>query len=304
MLPLRAGFLPRLRLIKVASYQDMARRSPTPSSRPAGSGPVLDGSGLADLGGDPDLLEYPGVTRVRRRKATVSPIGAFFLGLLSQAVLLAALAAAFLLYPEKARRLVSKSGFDWPWPDAVAAFVAGPSPGNAGTAEIERIHILRLEDRALSRGDRTAWKELGAKLNQLDRASADFDGVQASLFRIRMGFQQRGQEIPPPLDPREIFPTAATENEIPLASLIQVLLDQTQNEVRRQRAAWLLADAPAASARNALYQAIQEDPNLFVVAQAFHSFRSLTGYPGQDGFDDEALARWWSRNAPGVIGQK
>ena len=45
----------------------------------------------------------------------------------------------------------------------------------------------------------------------------------------------------------------------------------------------------------ALYDAIQEDPNLGVMLQAFRSFQTITKYPGSDWSDPGAVQAWWER---------
>jgi len=166
-----------------------------------------------------------------------------------------------------------------------------------------RLEILRLEDQAIFRRDRQAWDALEAKAVRLPTADPDYEAVHASLIRIRIAYERLETEVPPVLDPREIFPTAATEAEIPLASLIQVLRDTKQTESKRQRCAFLLQKENSPVARSALFQSIQEDPSLLVVRQSFQSFRSLTGYPDSNCFDAQGVARWWSRNAHTALGQ-
>jgi hypothetical protein len=249
------------------------------------------------------MVEYPPTSPGHRRRRGISGIGVFFIAVFAQVFVLGTVAGLAIAFPNEASALIARVRMHF------AAGLAEPEATKRQTtasanASDPRMEILRLEDRAIWRRDREAWDELRERVAQLPAAHPDHEAVQASLIRIQMAYDRPGLADPPSLDPREIFPTAATESEIPVASLIQVLHDLKQDEVKRQRCAFLLESQSSPAARSALFQAIQEDRSLLVVRQAFDSFRTLTGYPGQNCFDADAVARWWSRNAHAALGQK
>jgi hypothetical protein len=247
------------------------------------------------------VVEYPPVTPGGRRSGGVSAVGAFFVAILAQVFTLGGVAGLAIAFPAQTAQIIAEARMlvvrEVPERSVLSSRSPEPAAGQ------ERMTILRLEDRAISRRDRQAWEELQARLARIPSSTPDYEAVQASLIRIQLAYQNLESAVPPPLEPREIFPTAATEAEIPLASLIQVLRDGKQSELKRQRCAFLLQKDPSTAARSALFQTIQEDPSLLVAGQAFHSFRALTGYPDTNCFDSQAVARWWSRNAHGAVGQ-
>ena len=271
-----------------------AAPSRTPDSRPAGYDEIIGG----DL-----VVEYSREGRRGRRTGGVSVLGAFFVAIFAQVLTLGTVVGLAISFPNETSALISE----------VRVMLARQAPNRPTMArseirdvvggESQRLAILRLEDRAISRRDRQAWEELEACMARTPSATPDYEAIQASLIRIRLAYQGLESSAPPALEPREIFPTAATEADIPLASLIQVLRDGKQTELKRQRCAFLLQKISSPAARSALFQSIQEDPSLIVAGQAFHSFRVLTGYPDTNCFDAESVARWWSRNAHTSVGQ-
>jgi hypothetical protein len=220
--------------------------------------------------------------------------------MLAQLCLLGGVAGVVWWSPETASRCVGVVAERCGLADRMTGVEPGPSGEAAGA---RRLEILRLEDRAVCRGDRGALVALLDLEGRLDAEDPDRLGVEASLLRIRDVFAERSRLVPPALEASEVFPSARTEADLPLAALVQVLLDGRQSEGKRRRAAFLLKEGASATARNALFQAIQQDASLAVVQEAFLSFRELTGYPGDNGFDSEEIARWWSRNASS-LGQR
>jgi len=268
--------------------------SRTPDSRPAGYDEIIGG----DL-----VVEYSREGRRARRSGGVSVLGAFCVAIFAQVFTLGAVAGLAIAFPDETSALLAEVRVLWARQTPNRPTMARSETRGAVEGEPQRLAILRLEDRAISRRDRQAWEELEACMARTPSATPDYEAIQASLIRIRLAYQGLESAAPPALEPREIFPTAATEADIPLASLIQVLRDGKQAELKRQRCAFLLQKNASPAARSALFQTIQEDPSLIVAGQAFHSFRALTGYPDTNCFDAEAVARWWSRNAHTSVGQ-
>ncbi len=275
------------------------RSGPSNSGGSPYRGPGYEADPLAsDL-----VIEFPASRPSNRRAKGVSAVGAFFIALLAQISLVGIIAAAAIAFPAETSLMVSH----------LRMHFAGRAVDRQPTSEVSaatlvptdrRLEILRLEDRAISRKDRGAWNLLQEKVAQVPVSHPDYEAIQASLIRIRLAYDRPELAEPPALDPREVFPTAATEADIPLASLIQLLHDSKQSESKRQRCAYLLKRDNSPVARNALFQSIQEDPSLLVIHEAFESFQILTGYPGKNCFDAPGVARWWSRNAHGALGQK
>ncbi len=160
-----------------------------------------------------------------------------------------------------------------------------------------------MEDRAIYGKERIAWDELLRQSALLDPADLTYDAVQASLMRIRLLYKVDGSGAPLPLDARAIFPGKSSEADLPPTAVIQVLRDKRQPPEVRRRAAYLLADEPSPSTARALYDTIQDDPNLEVVKEAFLAFRSTTGYPGEDFFDAQSVENWWDSNKAAILGQ-
>ncbi len=239
-------------------------------------------------------------------KGGVSRFGAFFLAIFAQILVFGGLGAAAYFYPQESadalRKVAQLLDREGPTTQAEATPWIPPEP----TSTLgDRIQILELEDRAIYRGDRTAFAELQRRADLLedDTANPIFDAVHASLVRIRQLYQVSAQNAPPVLDAQAIFPGAQTEPDLPTASVIQVLRDRRHSAPARERAAYLLADVKTAPAQKALFNTIQDDPNLQVVAQAFTSFRKSTGYPGNDWFNSEEVETWWFQNAPTILGR-
>lgn len=249
------------------------------------------------------VVDYPAVPRTNRRRRGMGGIGVFFTAVMAQIFVLGSLAGLAVAFPGETLQLVAKARLHFA-PALSAPAVFGERGSSAAVPTDGRLEILRLEDRAIWRRDREAWEALRSKVAQLPVSHPDNEAVHASLIRIQMVYERPTVAEPPALDPREIFPTAATEADIPVASLIQVLHDGQQSETKRQRCAFLLQRQTSPAARGALFQSIQEDRSLLVVRQAFDSFRMLTGYPGRNCFDADEVARWWSRNAHTALGQK
>jgi len=272
--------------------------APRPSRpRTTDDGPVTYGPGEF-------VVEYagalpPGSRRPRRR--SIGGVGVFFLGMFAQVVVLGALGAVAWFAPDFTSRCVAPLAERYGIGESMAG--SGPEPAADSRDEMRRVEILRLEDRAVCRGDRSALVALLDLEGHLKPDDPDRLGVEASLLRIRNVFAERSSLVPPVLEASEVFPSARTEADLPLAALVQVLLDGRQSEAKRRRAAYLLKEAASSTSRNALFQAIQQDASLAVVQEAFLSFQELTGYPGENGFDSQEIAQWWSRHASS-LGQR
>lgn len=226
---------------------------------------------------------------------------AFGMALLAQFVLAGLALAVVWAFPREVGGLVKR----------VAGRMDVALPGRPalagvprGTSQADRLAILELEDRALFRAERSALEQLQQLSRELDPSDEGFDAVQASLIRVRQSLQLSQGELPGPLDPREILPGVETERDLPVMAIVDVLRNRRQSPAKRQRAAFLLAkERQSAAAQSALFHAIQDDPNLVVVRQSFQSFQELTGYPGRDFFDTDAIDRWWARNSASFMGQ-
>ncbi len=238
----------------------------------------------------------------------VSGVGVFFLAALAQLVILGALVGAAYVYPKEAGELLKTAAayLDEDSAHADPAPITYWTPPEPTSTLAARIQVLELEDRAIVRGDRTAFAELQRQAGELENESANpiYDAVNASLVRIQQLYQMSVHNAPPALDAQAIFPGAQSEPDLPPASVIQVLRDRRHSAVSRERAAFLLSEVKTESAQKALFNTIQDDPNLQVVAQAFSSFQKSTGYPGYDWFDSKAVESWWYQNAPKILGQK
>ncbi|MEO0444561.1 MAG: hypothetical protein AAF191_00650 [Verrucomicrobiota bacterium] len=230
---------------------------------------------------------------------SVTPGGAFLMALGTNLALILLVVVGMWAFPVESRALlrnIAQSVGLAPSEELAAV------PGVGASAD--RLEILELEDRAIFRGERTALEQLLRLSRELDPADLTYDAVQASLIRIGQRYQLSQGEIPAPLDPREILPGSDTEKDLPITAVVDVLRNRRQPATKRQRAAYLLSTArQSPSAQNALFHAIQDDPNLGVVRQSFQSFQELTGYPGRDPFDARAIDQWWARNAASFVGQ-
>ena len=234
------------------------------------------------------------------QKSGVSRTGVFFLALTANLFLLATILAIGYFFPRQSHELLHlatthlKTGGD-----SGAVPIFAPS----GIDPKARIELLELEDRAVFRGDRTAYAELIRQSQTLDRLNPLFDSVHASLIRIHTIYQINTGPTPSPLQAHEILPGTRSEPELPAESLIQVMRDRRHESESRRRAAYLLANMKTPAAQKALYNTIQDDPNLNVVAQAFRSFQLSTGYPGKNPFDTDSVESWWFQNAATFLGQ-
>lgn len=261
---------------------------------PMSPSPPVMSTGAGDMIGDGDALDGG-----RRGLSFAAVFGTALLAHVALAVFVAGVIWAF---PKECggliRRVVGR--MDVSGAGMLSAAARSPREG-----PVDRLTILALEDRALYRGDRSALEQLQRMARELDSADSGFDAVQASLVRVRQSFQLSQAEVPGPLDPREILPGAESERDLPATAIVDVLRNRHQPPAARQRAAYLLKnERQSAAAQSALFHAIQDDPNLVVVRQAFQSFQELTGYPGRDFFDADAIDRWWARNSASFIGQR
>ncbi|MEM1297142.1 MAG: hypothetical protein AAGH89_17380 [Verrucomicrobiota bacterium] len=251
----------------------------------------------------PHPAPAPQVVQVKRG---FSGFGVFCMAIFAQLLLIGGLGTAAYFYPDEASKVLDKAAqyLNADTENAAPEVVHWTPPEPESTLGA-RIQILELEDRAIVRGDRTAFSELQrqAKLLESDSANPIYDAVHASLVRVRQLYQVSAQNTPPQLDAQAIFPGAEAEPDLPTASVIQVLRDRRHTAHSRERAAYLLANVNTPPAQKALFNTIQDDPNLQVVVQAFSSFRKSTGYPGHDCFDSEAVESWWYQNAPKILGQ-
>jgi len=271
---------------------------PIPGSRPYPQPQAQPQSGRETVGRHHP--QQPAAAAVE--KSGLTAVGAFGMAMLANLVLLFLLASLVWAFPKETgglvERIATRMGLASPANSPGAALVPGVD------SAADRLEILELEDRAIFRGERTALEQLQRLSQELDPADLGYDAVQASLIRIRQRYQLSQGEIPPPLDAREILPGAETEKDLPVTAIVDVLRNRRQPPSKRQRAAYLLAHSrQSAAAKNALFHAIQDDPNLGVVRQSFQAFQELTGYPGRDFFDSDAIDRWWARNATSFIGQ-
>lgn len=271
-----------------------------------GGGPTLrDASPVAGISGERASLPLAEVGRGRAEEASrkgISAGGAFGMALMAQFVLVGLCLAAVWAFPRETgdliQRLFARLELTKPSSMSVARI-----PG--GEVSAERLMILDLEDRALYRGERSALEQLQRMGRELKPEEPCFDAVQASLIRVRQSYQLSLGEVPGPLDPREILPGFETERDLPATAIVDVLRNRRQSPAKRQRAAYLLAnERQSAAAQSALFHAIQDDPSLVVVRQAFQSFQELTGYPGRDFFDTDAIDRWWARNSASFMSQR
>tara|TARA_R110002096_G_scaffold215310_9_gene403131 strand:+ start:45413 stop:46264 length:852 start_codon:yes stop_codon:yes gene_type:complete len=246
------------------------------------------------------------VQQVVQVKRGFSGFGVFCMAIFAQILLIGGLGVAAYFYPKEASAILDKAAqyLDAEGEEATPQVVHWTPPEPESTLGA-RIQILELEDRAIVRGDRTAFSELQrqAKLLESDSANPIYDAVHASLVRVRQLYHVSAQNTPPRLDAQAIFPGAEAEPDLPTASVIQVLRDRRHAAESRERAAYLLAEVNTPPAQKALFNTIQDDPNLQVVVQAFSSFCKSTGYPGHDCFDSEAVESWWYQNAPKILGQ-
>ena len=225
----------------------------------------------------------------------VSAAGAFGMAMLANLILAGFVASVIWAFPRETgqalRRVASRLDLGASRMDLV------PESG------VDRLAILRLEDRALYRGERSALEQLQRLSREIDSTDRNFEAVQASIIRVRQSYQMNLGEVPGPLDAREILPSIETEKDLPATAIVDVLRNRQQSPAKRQRAAYLLAnERQDAAALSALFHTIQDDPSLPVVRQAFQSFQGLTGYPGRDFFDADAVDRWWARNSASFIG--
>lgn len=166
----------------------------------------------------------------------------------------------------------------------------------------QRIELIALEDRAIAEGDRAAFVELERLANSPALAKPHRAAAQAGLIRVRRFFAATPAAETKPLDSRSIY-GVDSETALPQPVVIQVLRDPRQPIDSRRRAAVLLAQNPTSPAKKALFNTIQDDPNLEVVKQAFAAFRSATDYPGQELFDFKAIDSWWTASQGGALGQ-
>ena len=270
------------------THEDPPPATPAPSEVP------LRANRAGDFVGDGDA---PGPSRPGWSFA-----GVFGVAMLAQLALAVLVAGVVWAFPKECgglvRRLAGRMEL------RTAGMLASDFPAARGGGA-DRLAILQLEDRALYRGDRAALERLRRMARDLEPADGEFDAVQASLIRVRQSFQLSQAEVPGPLDPREILPGVEAERDLPATAIVDVLRNRHQPVAARQRAAYLLKnERQSAAAQNALFHAIQDDPNLVVVRQAFLSFQELTGYPGRDFFDADAIDRWWARNSASFVGQR
>jgi len=250
----------------------------------------------------PSRHAAPATPPERGARRGISGWGAFFLAIFSQVVVAGILVGLAYLFPEDAAWTLKKA----------AAFLnvesaSGTSASSAITAPVNdpnapplnpmlqaRIEILELEDRAIFRKERTAFNELQRLGQSLDPADPRYDAVQASLLRIRRLFESYRNEEPAPLKVSALVPGMTMESELSRDVIITLLRDPRQEPGIRQRAAFLLGQAGTAPGVRALYESIQEDPNLGVVAEAFESLRGVSKFGGDDWSDMKALQSWWS----------
>ncbi len=231
-------------------------------------------------------------------RSGLSAGGVFLIALLTQIFLVSLVGTLAWAFPDHTRTLVHNAAAKLELGSALRASTR-PSPGPSS----QLAEIQELENRAIFRAERTAWQELNRLSRTLESSTTEYDASNASLIRIRMRYQYGAIEIPPPLDPREFYPTAESEADIPDPEIVRILRDRRLSPDKRRRAAYLLGNNRSGPVSTALYHAIQDDPNLLVVRQAFESFRTITGYPGAGAFDVEAIERWWSRNG-GAIAER
>jgi len=241
--------------------------------------------------------------RPERGGGGVSGVSAFFLGMLAQLIVLGIIGIAIYSSPKETGQFLEAAQKHFQVEEEAEPSTWAPTI-QVETDVVARMEILELEDRAIYGHERVAWDELVLQAGRLDPADVTYGSVQASLMRIRMLYAAPVQVPPPPLDASAIFPGKTSEGELPPTAIIQVLRDKRQPADIRRRAAYLLGtDGASASGARALFDTIQDDPNLEVVKQAFYSFRSATGYPGEDFFDASAVETWWTANKGSFLGQ-
>lgn len=254
----------------------------------------------------PSRAVHPPAAPDRGSRKGISGWGAFFLAIFSQVVVAGILVGLAYLFPDDASWALKKAAaflkMEAATPAASSAITAPANNPNAAPLNpmlLARIEILELEDRAIFRKERTAFNELQRLSQTLDSADPRYDAVQASLLRIRRLFETYRSEEPPPLKVSALFPGKTMESELSRDLIVTLLRDPRQAPETRQRAAYLLGQARTAPGVRALYESIQEDPNLGVVAEAFDSLRGATKYGGDDWSDLKALQSWW--NAEGSL---
>lgn len=233
----------------------------------------------------------------------ISGVAAFFLGMLAQLILLGCIGIALYVMPEPTGKFFQAAQAHFQVEEDAPEVSEWDPSIEVDTDVVARMEILELEDRVIYGKERIAWDELVRQSQILNPADLTFDAVHASLKRIRLIYAIGGPGTPAPLDARVIFPGKTSESELPDTAIIQVLRDKRQPPEIRRRAAFLLADSTSPSATRALYDSIQDDPNLDVVKQAFTSFCGTTGYPGEDFLDTQSVASWWDTHKAGILGQ-
>ena len=83
----------------------------------------------------------------------------------------------------------------------------------------------------------------------------------------------------------------------PVGSLAGILSDSNRHWALRARAATLLGEYPKdTAAADALAEASELDPSLYVVHEAILAFAKVTGFRSSAVFDSSTLRRWWANH--------
>ena len=190
-----------------------------------------------------------------------------------------------------------------PWQTGAVGGAADSSVGDVAWEDVRQRHQMTLlADAAIARADRGAFDELRGLLD-IDSDPARRAAARAEVFRVQQMYTSASKSATPPLPVAEIFPGVSEESELSEEQLVKLLSDPDREAERRVRAAELLDGHRTLMATDALVRAMQKDKNLDVIKRAMASFKSNTGYPGNDMFDASAAEKWWSENASRLAGE-